>query len=399
MKFRLLILYIAGIGFSNIGKWIYLVAINLKILALTDSPYALAIFYILAPIARIITNLWSGSIIDTFNKKLIMVSVDIFRFIIVFLVFLTQDIFIIYILTFLMGVIASFFGPASNVFIVNNIEQNDRKRFNAIMSTVNSGAMLTGPALAGIVISLCNIDLAILTTSTLFLVCAICISFIPNTEAKHEIDVKRESHFLIRDMQHVGHFLNANRQIFMILGLFYSTLMIGFALDSQEATYITYVLDSTSKEYGFLVAISGVGSVLGAIFSSYTSHKIGLKHYIGLGSLIGSLGYTFFYLSPNYVMAAISFFILGFFLTYANIGFTTFFQNNIPKAIMGRVGTITELFQGVLQTILTLILGYFAEAISLQLFTVLFALISVFISLGLYLYLLKLNQQEELILD
>lgn len=62
-------LYIVGMGFSNIGKWIYLVAINLKILSQTDSPYAIAIFYVITPAARLLTNLWSGSMIDSNNKK------------------------------------------------------------------------------------------------------------------------------------------------------------------------------------------------------------------------------------------------------------------------------------------------------------------------------------------
>lgn len=383
-------------GFSNVGKWIYLIAINLKILAHTNSPYAIAILYIIAPAAKLLTNLWSGSIIDVYNKKFILVSVDIIRCILVFCIFMTDNVILIYILTFIMGVVASFFIPTSNIFIVNNVEQRERKKFNSIMSTVNSGAMLVGPAIAGIIISTYNIDITIFITSILFLVCAICIFCIPNSEKKRQNgQVKSHGNFIVKDLKYVISFFQGNKNLLTIFILFYGFALIGFALDSQEATYIKMVLESDSKSYGYLMTVAGIGS----ISSTYTANMFSVRTYIGLGGLLGSLGYTFFYISPNEILAGLSFFLLGFCLTYAFSGFTTFFQNNIPEEKMGRVGSISEFFQGIIQIILTLLIGYLAEVFTLQSISVIFALASVFIAIGLYGFLGKNSKSSESSLD
>lgn len=138
---------------------------------------------------------------------------------------------------------------------------------------------------------------------------------------------------------------------------------------------------------------------MGAVFSTYTHKKIPLKYYIGLGSFLSAIGYTLFYLSPNKYIAGFSFLLLGFFFTYASTGFTTFFQNNIPQKNMGRVGTISDLFQGVIQILLTLLIGYLSEIISFQVVTVSFGLLSVFISIVLCVYLVKLGKEKSINLN
>lgn len=92
-------------------------------------------------------------------------------------------------------------------------------------------------------------------------------------------------------------------------------------------------------------------------------------------------GYMVFYAASDFITAAIGFIILGFFITFANSGYMTFFQSNVPFDVMGRFSSLAELFQGVVQIILTLILGFLAEIFSLKLVCLLFSGITIFISL------------------
>ncbi|WML47028.1 hypothetical protein RCG23_15645 [Neobacillus sp. PS3-34] len=54
-------LLISGIGISNLGNWIYLIAINLLVLKLTGSAAAVAGIYIIRPLAMLFTNTWQGA--------------------------------------------------------------------------------------------------------------------------------------------------------------------------------------------------------------------------------------------------------------------------------------------------------------------------------------------------
>ena len=84
-KWKNPLLLLLGIGVSNLGAWIYLIALNLIVLDMTGSPLAVSILYILIPIATLCTNFWSGSFIDRLNKKNLMISLDVVRALFIFL--------------------------------------------------------------------------------------------------------------------------------------------------------------------------------------------------------------------------------------------------------------------------------------------------------------------------
>ena len=98
MKWKNPLFLLLGIGVSNVGAWIYLIALNLTILDMTKSPLAVSILYILLPIATLCTNFWSGTLIDRFNKRKLMIYLDIIRAIFVFILpFLNSLLFIYFI--------------------------------------------------------------------------------------------------------------------------------------------------------------------------------------------------------------------------------------------------------------------------------------------------------------
>ncbi|WP_176087283.1 MFS transporter [Virgibacillus dokdonensis] len=386
MNKKIISLYVTGIGFSEIGKWVFLVAINLKVLAISNSPFSIAILYSLTPLSSLLTNIWSGRVIDRIDKKIILMTINVLRSILIIMVFFTDNIYLIYLFVFFVGVAGAFFGPTSNVFITNNVPQDFRKKFNSILSSVTTGALMTGPALAGIIIAGYNIDFAIFITSLLFLVCSFFIFLIPNNESRKEIERVASSKLaiLLSDFRTVRGYFIENKYLLKIIVLFNVSMVLIFSLDSQEATYIKNNLLATERDYGLLMSLAGIGSVVGSIVSTYTPNSISIKHYLGIGSMLGSIGYILFYSSPNIIIAGISFVVLGFFLAYASIGYMTFFQNNIPKEVMGRVGSVIAMIQGAFQIIITFIIGVFSTLISLKVTTVLFSLVALIIAIKLY---------------
>lgn len=150
-----------GIGFSNLGNWIYFVAINLLIIQITGSAAAVAGYFVVKPIAMLLTNLWAGSVIDRVNIRKLMIGVDVIRGLLIAVIPLLPSIWMIYAVTFMVSIAGSFFGPASNVYIAKLVPESRRQRFNSIMSMTNSGAFLLGPAISGLLINLTNTSFSI----------------------------------------------------------------------------------------------------------------------------------------------------------------------------------------------------------------------------------------------
>lgn len=83
-------------------------------------------------------------------------------------------------------------------------------------------------------------------------------------------------------------------------------------------------------------------------------------------------------------MAALGFFVLAFSLAFANTGFHIFYQNNIPVAVMGRIGSVYGFIEAILIIIATVTIGAAAQLLSIQFVVIVGALVMLLITITLY---------------
>ena len=252
------------------------------------------------------------------------------------------------------------------------------------MSMTSSGAFLLGPAIAGFLIMYVSTDICIIINAVTFLVCAFFIFLLPDVDEKMG-SVREPIRFatLLRDWIVIKDFSKKASFFITVYLLFQSAMLLGFALDSQEVTFIKQVLDLSDRDYGLIVSLTGLGALGGAFVSALVAKKVPLKFYLGVGMFLTSVGYVAFYASYNFLTATSAFVFLGFFMAFANAGYATFFQNTVPVDIMGRFASLTEMFQGIVQIALTLLLGFAAEVFTLQLVCLIFSGISTICALFL----------------
>ncbi|MFJ7933883.1 MFS transporter [Sporosarcina sp. NPDC096371] len=375
-------LLLSGIGVSYFGNWVYLIALNILVLDMAGSAAAVAGIYIVGPIARLLTNLWAGTIIDRVNKRNLMVLADILRGSLVLLVPFLDSLWTVYSILFVANIAGAFFGPSSTFYITKFVADTDRRRFNSIMSMMNSGSFLIGPAVAGVLIALVGTTWCIVLNAVTFFFCAVCIAKLPdvedeNLQKREPITVK----MLVSDWHVVKGFIQQDRYFIKIYLLFQSALMIAFALDSQEVTFIKQNLVLSDQMYGLIVSIAGVGSLLGAAASAGLAKRFSLQMYVGVGMILTAVGYLLFYSAVDFWTATAAFLFLGFFMAFSNSGYDTFYQKNVPTTIMGRFGSLASMFQSLLQITFTFILGVIGEWFSLQMVAIGFASIAVFVAL------------------
>ena len=360
-------LLIGGFGFSNLGNWIYLVALNVYILNLTNSAAAVAGIFIVGPIARIVTSFFAGSLIDRVNKRKLMIATDIFRGgLIIFLPFM-QSHWLIYTILFLTNIASSFFGPSSTYYITKFVKEDDRTRFNALLGSFNSGAFMVGPALSGALIYLFNPAIAIWINSFTFFVCALVISYLPDVDEQSE-KVREPLSFrmLKEDFLTVFQFARHEHRFITIYIVYQLALMIAFSLDSQEVTFIKQNLGASESVYGLILSLTGIGAITGGLAAAAAVVKFSLKAYIGFGFSLTMIFYTVFYASNTLWLAITCFVLLGFFMAFSNAGYDSFYQKNVPPEIMGRFGSVALIMQSTVQILFTFLLGTLAELFTLQ---------------------------------
>ncbi|GAE25558.1 lysine-specific permease [Halalkalibacter wakoensis JCM 9140] len=148
--------------------------------------------------------------------------------------------------------------------------------------------------------------------------------------------------------------------------LFSSVIVMTAAVDSLEAAFAKEVLNLSDSDYGFLVSVAGAGIIIGAILNTFVVKKIAISILMGIGSVFVSIGYLVYAFSETFLLAAVGFFILAFFLAFANTGFHTFYQNTIPIEVMGRMISLYGVVQSFFVLLTTIMMGIVAQMISIQ---------------------------------
>ncbi|GAB1760200.1 MFS transporter [Priestia aryabhattai] len=364
-KYPCLLLF--GIGTSNIGDWIYLIALNVMMLDMTNSPLAISGLYMIKPLAALCTNIWSGSLIDRMNKRKLMMFLDWMRAGVIACLPLFSSILIIYVLVFIISMASSMFRPVSMVYITKLIPTEKRKRFNSLRSLIDSGGFLLGPAAAGALFMVGTPAFAIYANAAALVLSGMVTLLMPNLDIKTKTKENKLSVNTIReDWKAVFRFSRANRYIITIYVLFSFLMVMATAIDSLEVSFATRVIHLSESEYGFLVSVAGAGIMIGAVINTLFAKKLSTNFLIGAGSVGVSLGYLLYACSSSFQTMGAGFFSLSFALAFASAGFQTFYQNSIPVDMMGRVGSIYGLLESLLIIMMTFLCGMAAHIVSIQ---------------------------------
>ncbi|MED2981992.1 MFS transporter [Bacillus thuringiensis] len=394
-KYPLLLL--SGVGIANLGAWIYLIALNVLVYNMGGSALAVATLYVIKPLATLFTNAWSGSMIDRLNKRKLMIHLDIYRALFIAILPLLPSLWIVYVFVFFISMASAIYEPTAMTYMTKLIPVERRQRFNSLRSLIGSGASLIGPAVAGGLLIAGTPEFAIYMNAIAFLLSGLITLLLPNLDKKEASDTTSNTLSLTvlkKDWNTVINFSRKHVYVVCVYFLFQSMFVLATATDSLELSFAKEVLLLTDSEYGFLVSIAGAGFILGAITNTILSKKLAPSFLIGIGSLFIAIGYLIYAFSSIFLIAAIGFFILSFSMAYANTGFYTFYQNNVPVHIMGRIGSIYGLVIALVTIFITILSGVATQFISIQLVVIVGSLIMLFITIVLCVFTLFPSQSK-----
>ncbi|MBS2773087.1 MULTISPECIES: MFS transporter [Anoxybacillaceae] len=387
------LILLLSIGISGVGSWVYFIALNLIVLNITESALAVTGLYIIRALSTLFTNIWAGSLIDRLNKKYLMIALNIFQTVLIVLLPLFPSLGSIYCMVFFITIASSMYHPTSMTYITKLIPAEQRKRFNSLRSLLDSGAFVTGPAIAGMMFTIGTPNMAIYINGLALFISALITLVMPNVEASTQLEgvSQRKLSFTLlkEDWRVVIRFSREYTHIMIVYFLFSAIVVLMTATDSLEAAFATQVLNLSEGEYGVLVSIAGVGVLIGSLANTMIVEKTPTSWLIGMGSMVISIGYLIFTSSNTFLVASVGFFLLSFATAFANTGFYTFYQNNIPVDVMGRIGSAYGFVEAFLIILFTAIFGFASEQLSIRFVVFSGSSIMLLVSLALFIFIVQ----------
>ncbi|MGG0658582.1 MFS transporter [Rummeliibacillus pycnus] len=358
---------LVSIWVSNMGEWVYFIALNLIVLNMTNSPITVSVLYVLPYIASILTNTWAGSWVDRLNQKKLLVVLDIVRGILVLLLASTSSLLLIYVVSLIIHMASSIFSTTSFVYMTKLVPESEQQRFNAWKNFVQSSGFFVGPSIAGMLFIIGTPNMAILFNGVMLFLSASVLTSLKNLDSKQKVVHEPFSFkMIIEDWVYIFRFSKQNRFVAFLYLLSSSVIVCMAALDSIEAAFSTTILGFSEAEYGLLVSIAGLGVILGSLANARWGNRYNPLSLVKYGAFFTAIGYVIYALSSSFIMAALGFFLLTFAYTFANVGFLTFIQHRIPTEILGRFTSIFKIFESVVGILAIAIVGIITEVVGLR---------------------------------
>ena len=390
---RNFVLYILGRLVSLIGSGIQIIAIPLYILDLTGSGAAMGIFTLLGILPRLLAAPFAGVIGDRFNRKNIMVLMDFLRgFLILYLAFLsfggTLNLLILFIIQAVISVFDGFFGAATGAMLPDIVTEENLRKANSILGSVNSFSMIIGPILGGIIYGILGISMVFLINGISFVISAISEMFIVykvKFNQKEKLGVKA---FFV-DFKEGVLFIFKNRGLkFLFTFAMITNFLLSPLLQVVEPYVLRQIVKMSSEQYGFVQTFFTIGMLLGNVFLVSFLSKVKNKVLMLTGILLETFLLIMFsvLIFPNILslfsiwqffwITGLIYFSIGVFNVLVNVPISTNLQLMTPSNIRSRVFSTLEIFAQIMVPLGAVIYGFLLDHMAAHLLFLTVTLIS-----------------------
>ena len=368
-------LFFYGQLISLVGTWMQTIAQQWLVYRLTGSATMLGTISLLGIIPLVPMALWGGSLADRFPKRSILVVTQSTMMVLALILSVltwtgTVQVWHVMVLSVLLAAANALDIPARQAFIVEMVEgKEDLANAIGLNSAIFNGARAIGPALAGVAVAATGEAAAFLANgiSFLFVIGSLLLMRLP-PHAAPEGRPPLASHLgeavrYVRKEQ-VVLVLISLVAVSAFLSMPYSTLLPVFAskvLNSSAEPVIDFVCGPDSALgmpckspsaliYGLLMAATGVGAVVGALFVASLRPTARRGGWLTLGNLGFPALVVLMALSRSFLLSCLLLLGIGFSFVAQNALVNTLIQVTVPDRLRGRVmGFYSLTFQAMMR--------------------------------------------------
>ena len=339
LRHRNYAVFCSGQIISLIGSWMQSMALSWLVYRLTGSSTQLGAVTFCSQIPILLLVSWGGIVADRYTKRTVLLwTQSLFMLLTGAIAALTLtdhiQIWHIYVISILIGIVTAVDMPTRQAFIVHMVEGKDDLS-NAIVlnsSMVNS-ARLIGPSIAGLLVAWVGEGQCFLLNSLSYL--AVLISLINITV--DGFAPNRASEGPLKSLLEGCRFTVRNQPI--------ASLMLAVATMSLNASahtvlmpvFAASILHGDSKTMGILLAVEGIGAITGALALACKRTTKHLETIIAAASITCGILLVLFSFTRTLWLAACCLIPLGVTITCQLSTSNTLVQYLTPDYLRGRV--------------------------------------------------------------
>ncbi len=275
-------LLFSGKVISQLGDQIYAFALSWYILDITKSGLKMASFLVIDNLSIVFVSMFGGVIADRFNRKLIMVWMDIIRGLVVLTVAIlfynhTLRIWILYISAMFLGSCGAVFNPASTAILPNIAEKEQLAEAISMSQFVFTFCAATGFIISGALYNLTGVFVLFMINAVSYFVSAvlennITLPFIRAFNAK-SVSLLKETKKVFKELFEGFVYVKNNALVFNLL---LTGALTSFIIQPTISVYIPYLFNVILKSAPLQLALALSGGWIGLVIGSVIARGLSI---------------------------------------------------------------------------------------------------------------------------
>ncbi|MED1487913.1 MFS transporter [Bacillus smithii] len=344
---RNFIFLLIGQTLSQFGDRLHQVALLWFTYQLTNSGEVVGLMATATALPYLLFGMIAGTIVDTLDKRKVMILADLLRGILITLLFILSCIKLVNLwylvaITFLSSSIAQLFEPAKQSSVPLFIHSEELLNANSLLSSWQQGARLAAPVIGGLLMVTWPPYYLFLVDAITFFISALMIYYM-NFDSKNK---KSEKDHSIKGRLICSLLYMRKMPLLLLLLIMYAGVNLIFHGTSVVFPPILSekILNKGSLGYGSMLTGYSFGMLLGAIAIKRIVTRFSILRIFSGAIFFGGISYMILGMTSLLIVAIICFVLCGFFFNIVSISFVTTIQQKVPisqqGSIFGLIGMI-----------------------------------------------------------
>jgi MFS family permease len=341
-------LFFAGQLISLTGTWMQNVAQAWLVYRLTGSSLLLGAVGFSSQFPVFIMAPLGGIVADRKNRHHVIITTQTASMVLAFILAgLTLagrvQVWHIFVLAALLGVVNAFDIPARQAFIVDMVGKEDLINAIALNSSMFNGARVVGPAVAGVLVATIGEGWCFFLNGVSYIAVIIGLLLMKVPPRPRRAAAASPLENVLEGFQFVRRTAPI-RALLLLLGL---VSLVGMPYAVLMPIFADQILHGGARGLGILMGATGVGALIGALTLAFKSGVRGLGTWVLLSSAGFGVGLIAFSASRSFWLSAALLVPVGFSMMVQMASSNTLIQSMVPDHLRGRVMSVySMMFMG-----------------------------------------------------
>lgn len=368
LRERDFVLLWGGQTISLAGNGVFTVALPLEVLRLTGSSLDLGLVASARTIPAVLLLLVGGTVVDRVSRRTVMLVSDCACALSVGLVAVLiatgrSDVWALAGLSAIFGFASAFFKPASTAIVADILPSDLLVSASSLTSLSQSLAQfLLGPLAGGLIVAFTGSAWAFGLDAISFAVSALCLAAMRRTAPP----TATSSRMLAGISEGLRYCRSQPWLWWSMIAVGIANLVSFVPLVILQPLLVSHVFHAGPVPLGVMYAASGAGGAIASLTATKKSQprrRVGTIWAAWAGAGVAAIAVG---LSPTFWLAAVLMMATWFGITYGNILWFPLMQEEVPKALLGRVSAVDWVFSLALTPIGAIMGGTLATLIGVR---------------------------------